>query len=195
MPRGRPRSFDPDAALDAALDVFWRHGYAGASLGTLTDAMGINGPSLYAAFGNKEALFRKAVDRYVERPASYLGKALREPTARAATERLYAGAIDMAMDGKNPDGCLLVQGALAAAPDGAWVQDELTRRRAAAEAAVRRRYEQALTAGDLPAGVDPAALAKYVVTVLWGMAVQAAGGATRKQLETVAAMAMRVWPT
>src|SRR5436309_14644120 len=110
MPRGRPREFDTDKALDAALLLFWRHGYEGTSLTALTGAMGINVPSLYAAFGNKEALFRKALDRYLQKPASYLPAALEEPTARRAAERLVHGAIEMVMHPRHPDGCLLVQG-------------------------------------------------------------------------------------
>src|SRR5215213_8653064 len=113
MKRGRPRQFDAERALDAALMLFWRHGYEGTSLAALTDAMGINVPSLYAAFGNKETLFRKALDRYVQRPASYLPNALKEPTARRVVDKLFAGAIGMAMNPRHPDGCLLVQGALA----------------------------------------------------------------------------------
>src|SRR2546428_11951738 len=112
MAQGRPREFDADKALDAALLLFWRHGYEGTSLAALTHAMGINVPSLYAAFGNKEMLFRKALDRYIQKPASYLPKALKEPTARGAAEKLFGGAINMVMNPRHPDGCLLVQGAL-----------------------------------------------------------------------------------
>src|SRR5438094_4748444 len=110
---GRPRAFDVDEALDQALRIFWRKGYAGASLPDLTRAMGINRPSLYAAFGNKEMLFRKALDRYAEGPAAYVCEALREPTARAVVERLLRGAIKLLTDPSNPGGCLAVHGALA----------------------------------------------------------------------------------
>src|SRR2546423_6942052 len=110
---GRPRGFDPDKALDRALQVFWRKGYEGASLSDLTGAMGINRPSLYAAFGNKEALFRRALDRYAAGPAAYAREALNEPTARAVAERLLGGAVDLLSDPRNPRGCLVVQGALA----------------------------------------------------------------------------------
>ena len=181
MSRGRPRQFDPEKALEAALLQFWRHGYEGTSLVALTTAMGINTPSLYAAFGSKERLFRMALDRYIERPASYLPKALQAPTAREAVERLFDGAIHMVMHPRRPDGCLLVQGALATGPETAEVRKELSRRRAGAEAAVRRRFERAVEERDLPRNTDAAKLAKYVVTVIWGMSVQAAGGATRRR--------------
>lgn len=194
MPKGRPRQFDPDQALDAALLLFWRHGYEGTSLAALTKAMGVNMPSLYAAFGNKEMLFKKALDRYLQKPASYLLKALEEPTIRRAVEKLFRGAIDMVMNPRHPDGCLLVQGALASGPSAAPIRKELSLRRAAAEAAVRKRLERAIAEADLPATVNPAQLARYIITVLWGLSVQAAGGATRAQLKEVVALALRCWP-
>lgn len=194
MPRGRPREFDTEKALDAALLLFWRHGYEGASLAALTDAMGINVPSLYAAFGNKEQLFRKALDRYLQKPASYLPNALKEPSARGAAEKLMQGAIGMVMNPNHPDGCLLVHGALASGPVADSVRQELNRRRAGAEAAVRRRFERAIAERDLPSTVDAAKLARYIVTVIWGLSVQAAGGATRAQLKDVAEVAMQSWP-
>lgn len=193
-PKGRPREFDLDKALDAALLLFWRHGYEGTSITALTQAMGINVPSLYAAFGNKEELFKKVLDRYIQRPASYLPNSLNEPTARAVVEKLFRGAIDLVMSPRHPDGCLLVQGALASGPMGESVTAELSRRRAGAEAALRGRFEHALAVGDLPLDVDPAKLARYVITVLWGMSVQASGGATRAQLREVAAMTLRTFP-
>jgi AcrR family transcriptional regulator len=194
VPPGRPRSFDVDAALDRALNVFWRKGYEGASLPDLTRAMGINRPSLYATFGNKEALFRKVLDRYAEGPSAYVRQALAEPTARAVAQRLLGGAVELLTDPRNPRGCLLVQGALACGEAAESVRRELARRRAASEAAVRRRFERALADGDLPADTDPADLARYLITVIRGMAVQAAGGASREDLRRVAEMALRAWP-
>src|SRR4051794_38802871 len=149
MPRGRPREFDTERALDAALDLFWKHGYEGTSLSALTEAVGVTPTSLYAAFGNKEELFKRVVDRYVAGPANYLHRAIEEPTARQVAETALSGAIDMVMDPKHPDGCLLVHGALAAPPALAPARAELSRRRAAAEAAVRRRFERAATEGEL----------------------------------------------
>ena len=108
---GRPREFDLDEALDRAMDVFWRKGYDGATLLDLTRAMRINRPSLYAAFGDKQALYRKALDRYAAGPARYVLEALAEPTARAVAERLFRGTVELVADPRHPRGCLLVQGA------------------------------------------------------------------------------------
>src|SRR5881628_3765300 len=191
---GRPRAFDVDEALDRALKVFWRKGYEGASLPDLTRAMGINRPSLYAAFGNKEALFRKALDRYADGPASYVREALDEATARDVVERLLRGAAGLLTDPRNPPGCLMVQGALSCGKAGDPIRKELASRRVAGEAAIRRRLERAKSDGDLPADADPADLARYVATVIHGMAVQAASGASRDDLQRVIQTVLRAWP-
>ena len=191
---GRPRAFDPKKALDKALQVFWRHGYEGASLAELTKAMGINKPSMYAAFGNKHDLFCKVLDRYAETATDYVKEGLKAATAREAVERIMLGAADALSDARHPRGCLMVQGALACGEESKVVQRELCGRRAAGEAAIRERLEHAKLAGDLPAGAEPAELASYVTTVLHGMSVQAAGGASREKLRGIAARAMLAWP-
>jgi len=195
MARGRPRAFDIDQALDSALQVFWQKGYEGATLPDLTAAMGINRPSLYAAFGNKEALFRKVIDRYMEGPAAYVRAALNVATARAVAQRLLDGAVELLTDPQHPGGCLMVQGALACGEDADCIRKELASHRLAAEMVVRERFERAHTEGDLPANAVPADLARYIVTVVRGMAVQAAGGSNRDELQSVARVAMRAWPT
>ncbi|PYX12417.1 MAG: TetR family transcriptional regulator [Acidobacteria bacterium] len=191
---GRPRSFDLNKALDRALHLFWRKGYEGTSLSDLTKTMGINRPSLYAAFGDKEALFRKALERYRGGPAAYTQEALNETTARAVVERLLRGAADLTTAPRNPGGCLTVQGALACSEAGDSIRQELTACRAAGEAAIRRRLEHAKSNGDLPADTDPADLARYVATIVYGIAVQAAGSARRGKLQRVIEMALRTLP-
>jgi AcrR family transcriptional regulator len=191
---GRPRSFDADAALDRALALFWRHGYEGTSLSDLTEAMGIGRPSLYAAFGDKEALFRRALDRYADGPAAFARVALEEPTARAVVERLLRDAAEALTDPCFPPGCLAVQGGLTCGAGSEAIRQELARRRADNEAALRARLERAAAEGDLWPDVDPADLARYVATVFQGMAVQAAGGATRDELRRVAERALAAWP-
>jgi AcrR family transcriptional regulator len=156
--------------------------------------MGINRPSLYAAFGSKEALFRKALDRYAEGPAGYVRAALDEPTARAVAQRLLGETAQLVTDRRNPRGCLLVQGALACGEAAESIRKELVARRLAAEAVVRQRFERALVEGDLPPEADPEDLARYLVAVMHGMAVQAAGGASYDQMRRVADMALRAWP-
>jgi AcrR family transcriptional regulator len=180
--------------LDRALQVFWRKGYEGASLSDLTKAVGVNRPSLYAAFGDKEALFGKVLDRYLNGPAAYTQEALKEATARAVIERLLRGAADLNTASRNPGGCLMVQGALACGEAADSIRKELIASRAAGEAALRRRLQRAKSDGDLPATVNPADLARYVATVIYGMAVQAAGGASRGELQHVVEMTLRTLP-
>jgi AcrR family transcriptional regulator len=193
-PLGRPRAFDEEKALDRALQVFWRKGYEGTSLCNLTKAMGIERPSLYAAFGDKATLFRKVLDRYQQGPAAYVNEALNEPTARRAVEKLFSSTIAASTGARNPKGCLLVHGALACGSDADCVRRDLVSRRAAGETLVRKRLQRAITEGDLPADSDPVALARFVITVLHGMAVRAASGAGRKELQGIAETAMRAWP-
>jgi AcrR family transcriptional regulator len=191
-PRGRPRAFNPDAVLERAMHVFWAKGYEGASLSDLTRAMRINRPSLYAAFGNKEQLFRKVLDRYMDGPVAYFGKALAAAKAPDVVEEILLGTARMGDDPRIPAGCLMVQGALACGD--ASVRKEVAARRAAAEGALRRRLHRAKREGDLPKNADPVELAGYVMTVVRGMAVQSAGGASSDQLRRVAQIALRaVW--
>lgn len=194
MALGRPRAFDMNAALDAAVEVFWRHGYEGSSIAILSEAMGINAPSLYAAFGNKDALFRSAVQRYDDKYGELFRSALEEPTARRVFERLIEAAIVQATRPRHPDGCLLVQGALASGPEAQPARAVLRQYRQAAETAIRDRFARAAREGDLPEPLNPRQLARFVWTVSQGVAVQAAGGATRSELEAVCEMAIRCWP-
>jgi AcrR family transcriptional regulator len=190
---GRPRSFDADEALDKALEVFWRSGYEGASLTDLTEAMGITRPSLYAAFGNKEELFRKALDRYAERAGAVLSS-LENPSARAAVEEFLVRSVTGQCNQSRARGCLFVQGALSSSEQSEHVRRELVERRSITERAIRERLVRAKGEGDLPPGTDPADLARYYATVSQGLSVQSSGGASQEDLLRVVATAMQAWP-
>jgi AcrR family transcriptional regulator len=193
-PAGRPRSFDLNQALDRALRVFRQKGYEGASLTDLTKAMGINRPSLYAAFGDKETLFRKALDRYFTGPAAYISEALKQTTARAVAEGLLRGAAELQTNPHDPPGCLSVHGALACGEVAEPIRQELILRRGKGEAAIRQRLKRAKSEGDLLPDSNPADLARFLAAVMYGMSIQAAGGASRRDLKRVTQVALRAWP-
>jgi AcrR family transcriptional regulator len=193
MVMGRPRAFDKEAALTSAMEVFWRRGYEGASVAELTKAMGINPPSLYAAFGNKEGLLKAALDHYGAKRADFLGHVLDAPTAHEVAARMLYGTADMQTDPANPPGCLLVQGGLACGSGAEAIPSELAGRRADNEDLFRARFERSRIEGDLPPGAEPAALARYLSAVIGGMGVQAAAGATREELREIADVALRAF--
>ncbi|GLW25347.1 TetR family transcriptional regulator [Microbispora amethystogenes] len=192
--RGRPRGFDANAALDRAVEVFWRRGYEGASLSDLTEAMGINRPSLYAAYGNKEELFRRAVARYAEADMAYAREALAEPTAYQVIARFLRANADALTRTDRPPGCLSIQGGLSDGSDGGSVAQFLAASRLAGERALAERLVRAVDEGDLPAGTDPVALARYVMVVSEGNAVHAAAGADRAGLHATVDIALRAVP-
>lgn len=193
-PIGRPRTFDLDEVLDRAVLVFWSKGFEGASLDDLTEAMGISRPSLYRAFGNKEDLFYKALDRYTEGLASYFVRALAEPTSEAVAAAVLHGMVEAATMPGLPAGCLGVQGALAAGDEGRPVRDALIAWREEGVAHLTRRFAQAVEAGDLPPSTDPHLLAVYLRSIANGIAVQAASGSSRSELLQVADLALGSWP-
>jgi AcrR family transcriptional regulator len=188
---GRPREFDADAALDQAMEVFWRHGYEGATIAQLTEAMGINPPSLYAAFGNKEGLLKAALDRYTKLRAAWMEEVLNAPTARDVAERMLMGIADKQTDPANPPGCLLVQGGLACGTGSENVPFELAARRTLTEDQLRDRFVRAKAEGDLKETADPAALARYLSAVSVGMGVMASSGADRDALRQVASVSVK----
>ena len=192
---GRHREFDPDEALHIALQVFRRQGYEGTSISDLTDAMGITRPSLYAAFGNKEDLFRQTLDLYERQHLCFAHTALHAPTGREAVELLLRGYVDVLTDPMNPPGCLGVNGAVACSEASEAIREELIARRMVNENNLRDRLEQARSNGEFPKDEDPADWARYVVSVGLGMAVKAASGASREELHRVVDFTMRGWPT
>jgi AcrR family transcriptional regulator len=192
--RGRPREFCVDAALAAALRVFWSKGYEGASLTDLTEAMGITRPSLYAAFGNKESLFRKALDLYEREKLAFMSSALEAPTARGVAERILTQALEAQTSSCNPRGCLSVISSVACGAEAESVKAEVVARRGSVEAALLRRFERAADDGDLPPGTDPAGLVRYLMAVLQGMAVQAGSGVSREKLKQLVDTTLALWP-
>ncbi len=192
--RGRPREFCVDAALAAALQVFWSKGYEGASLSDLTDAMGVTRPSLYAAFGNKEALFLKALDLYEREKLAFMGEALEAPTARGVAERVLRNGLRMQTAG-GPRGCLSVISSVACGTEAESVKAQVVARRASSEAAMIARFERAKGEGDLPQAVDTTGLVRYLTAVLQGMAIQAGSGVSCHDLERLVATTLDLWPS
>jgi AcrR family transcriptional regulator len=193
--RGRPREFCVDNALARALEVFWSKGYDGASLNDLTEAMGINRPSMYAAFGNKEELFKKALDLYEREKMAYIGKALDQQTAREVAETMLRGAIETACGGDQPHGCLRVINSVACSPEAGSIRQEIMERGKAGRAALVARFERAKSEGDLPAHVDPQGLTALLIAILQGISLQASQNASRADLELLADTGLGLWPS
>lgn len=194
MAAGRPRLFCKNQALDRAMDVFWRKGFEGASICDLTEAMGVNPPSLYAAFGNKESLFAQALDRYAETNGAAIRETLDTPRARDGIAALLQKTAQALTDKAKPSGCLFVQGVSGAGEHAERIRDMLSAKRAACEKDMADRLKRAKKDGELPEGTDASALARFYATVTQGMAVQASGGASRRDLERVAETALAAWP-
>jgi AcrR family transcriptional regulator len=189
--KGRPRGFDRDAALQRAVEAFWEHGYEGTSIADLTAAMGIRPPSLYAAFGSKEELFREAVARYEEIEGGPPLRALREaPTALAGIEALLRANVADYTDPAKPKGCMIVLAATTHTPSTEGVRDFLAEQRRGSTAAVRDRLTAGQADGDVPPGADVRALAAYVSSVQFGMSLQARDGASAEELSTVVDLAV-----
>ncbi len=187
---GRHREFDVEKALDGVLCVFWRKGFEGASYTDLTEAAGVERPALYSAFGNKEAMFRKALDRYYERYMDYIPKALELPTAREAASHFLKETVDLNTRFPTHSGCLGINGMLAGSDDAEPVRQALIEFRAEGQRQFRERFERAKREGDLPETANPGALAAFILTVAQGVAVQAKAGTSRDVLHEVVGQAL-----
>jgi AcrR family transcriptional regulator len=194
-PRGRPLSFDRDAALEQAMHVFWERGYEAASISDLTSAMGITPPSLYTAFGDKEHLFLEAIERYGKGPGGFGQRALdEEPTARGSIERLLEEAATELTQGCHPLGCMMVMAATNCSVAAEHIQVALAKRRALGVANMQARIQRGIDAGELPAGTDAGVLANFYATIYQGMSMQAKDGMSRDSLMATVDAAMRAWP-
>jgi AcrR family transcriptional regulator len=193
--RGRPRAFDRDEVLAKAIDAFWEHGFEATSVAELTKTMGINPPSLYAAFGDKKALFLEAVEQYQRTHGAFALRALAsEPTAREGVARMLREAAAQYTDASHPRGCMVISAATNCTPDSAEVEQALRDSRNANVAELRDRIQADISSGALPADVDARSLAVFAAATLQGMSQQARDGATREDLEAVAEASMRAWP-
>jgi AcrR family transcriptional regulator len=192
--RGRPRVFDMDEALDKALEIFWKRGYEGTSIAELTETLGINKPSLYAAFGNKEELFKKALSRYVAGPVAFIQEAINQPTAYEVAQSFLIKAVEFFSDKKHPKGCLIVQAALSDSADCLMVKDLLAKYRYSYEHLLAKRFEKAKKEGDLPTDTNAETLAKFLSTLHQGMSVQVSSGASKEELMQIVEFALKNWP-
>lgn len=192
--KGRPREFDPEVALAAALRVFWKRGYEGASMAELTAEMGLTKPSLYGAFGNKESLFKKALDLYEKEKMAYMRTALDAETSRGVAERLLIGALEMQQSTCDPKGCLGVISTVACSQEAESIRDDVIARQAGSKQALIDRFARAKAEGDLPEHIDPCALARYLTAVMQGLAVQAGCGTGCPDLRTIVDTTLAVWP-
>ncbi|RKF23003.1 TetR/AcrR family transcriptional regulator [Altericroceibacterium spongiae] len=191
--RGRPREFDCHDALSAALGVFWEKGYDGASLTDLTSAMGITRPSLYAAFGNKESLFKRALDLYETEKLAYIDKAMEAPTGRGVAERLLRGGLEIYTGQGTHRGCMHVMSAVSCAGHSTIRQHVQTRGRGSSRILVAR-FQRAIDEGDFTQSVDAQAITAYLMTVLRGLSVQASSGASADELQTIIDTTLAMWP-
>lgn len=195
MITGRPREFDREAALDAAMRLFWRKGFATTSIKDLCDVMGIASPSLYAAFGCKETLYREAIARYLRTLGSPLWHKLTEgPTARAGVRSFLLAAAEIFPESEaTPAGCMTMLGAVCDEWPAAIAED-VKNARLEGLRMFRSRLEIAVAEGELPASTDIDRLSRFFLGVFQGMAVQARDGATPADLKGVAEAAMAAWP-
>ena len=191
--RGRPRVFDMDEALEKALKIFWARGYEGTSIAELTETLGVNKPSLYAAFGNKEELFYKALLRYASGPVAFVNEVLKEPTACKVAETFLFRAAEFLTDPQHPKGCMIVQGALSSGESAELVRNILIKFRKSYEDQLAERFTKAISDGDLSSKANSKCLAKYLATIHQGMSVQATSGATKDELLDVANIALKAW--
>jgi AcrR family transcriptional regulator len=192
---GRPRTFDIDHALNVAADMFWRRGYDGMSIGDLTKALGISAPSFYFAFGNKDALFRQIVDAYLARQDEIVERAFAEAHSRALAERLLSGFAEFLTSPDHAPGCLILNNSLPICDDhpfrAEWAEGRLALRRRLTE---RFSVDQRSGAG-FPGDWSPSDTARLVVSLIWGIAVEAHSGATGADMQQMVRQFLRMWPT
>jgi AcrR family transcriptional regulator len=191
----RPRVFDIKKAVQTATVMFWKKGYEQTSLANLTAEMGITPPSFYFAFGSKDGLFRKVIEHYVTTYLGFMEEAFRQPTARGVAETMLYGCADVYSNPSNPRGCLIMNCSLPSSETTVEVRRELASERKGRRVKLKKRFQEAKSSGDLPPESDPEELARYLMSIGWGLAVEAQSGATKRDLYRIVTRAMQAWPT
>jgi AcrR family transcriptional regulator len=190
----RPRVFDIEEAVQTATVMFWKNGYEQTSVADLTEEMGITPPSFYFAFESKDGLFRKVIEHYATTYLGFMGNAFRQPTARGVAETMLYGCADVYSNPSNPQGCLIMNCSLPSSETTVQVRQELATLRKARRAKLRKRFQEAKASGDLPSDSDPEELARFVMCIGWGLAVEAQSGASKRDLYRIVSRAMQAWP-
>jgi AcrR family transcriptional regulator len=193
-PVGRPREFDREAALHAAMLVFWQKGFLATSMTDLCEAMGIRSPSLYAAFGSKEELYVEAVERYNSAADSLIWDHIADgQTARDGVRSVLLAAAAVLPGGEGvPSGCMVHLAAGHECPD--TISAAVKRARSGGLKVLRSGIKRAVTSGELPRSTNVDRLSRFFLSVVQGMAIQARDGATRAELAGMAEVAMAAWP-
>jgi AcrR family transcriptional regulator len=192
---GRPRKFDKDLALDIVMKVFMQKGYEATSLTDITTALGINRPSIYAAFGNKEELFAQALGKYIQGPIAYLNDVLSEKTSRDVVRVLLMKSVELIVScAEQPRGCLAVQSSISSELAAAGIQQNIVNGLRQIEVNIKNRFDRAIDEGDLPNDINSLLLAKYVTTLHKGLSIQASNGANEEELLGIVEIALKSWP-
>ncbi|MDK2123006.1 TetR/AcrR family transcriptional regulator [Parachitinimonas caeni] len=193
--KGRPRTFDRNQALQAALRLFWQHGYEGCSIAMLTESMRINAPSLYAAFISKQCLYREVLNLYLRTQSDFIGRTLADTTsARLAIRNLLLTSTTRFTQPEMPAGCMVASGALRCGNEHHEIQQETADLRRTTRDALRHRLELAVMDGEIAPSTDTLALSNFFATVVQGLSVMAIDGASKAQLGQVVELAMGAWP-
>jgi AcrR family transcriptional regulator len=188
---GRPISFDKDAALEAAMLLFWERGFEGTSMADLTQAMGLSPSSIYAAFGHKQALFQLAVKRYMDTRAQYARVALEEPTLEKVVRALFDNTVAFLTSSGHPPTCMTLAGAMGCSADAAPARNLMTEIRRQNEVAMKERFLQARKSEELSKDVNVDDYTRYLSSILAGLSIQAANGSTKAELKRTAEMALQ----
>lgn len=191
---GRPRKFDKDLALDTALQVFMQKGYEATSLTDITEALGINRPSVYAAFGNKEELFAQALAKYNQGPIAYLNDVLSEKTSRDVVKELLMKSVELLTCAEQPRACLAIQSSISSELAVAGIQQNIVDGLHQIEVNIKNRFDQAIAQGDLPKDTDSWLLTKYVTTIHKGLSIQASNGTSAEELYGIVEITLQSWP-